>query len=57
MAELHELTAFQRRMLDLLAASIADGKECFLGVESGLTTSERNYLVEALRVRHRITIR
>ena len=57
MDETHELTRFQRRMLDDVAMRIADGKECFLGVEGELTISERNYLVEALRTRHRIVIK
>lgn len=51
------LTKFQMMRLRELARDIAEGRECYLGVEHLLSNGERNYLVEVLRTEHRIAIK
>ena len=51
------LTEFQMMRLRELAKDIAEGRECYLGVDPMLSKGERNYLVEVLRTKHRIAIK
>ena len=51
------LTEFQMMRLRELARDIAEGRECYLGVEHVLSKGERDYLLEVLRMTHRIVIK
>lgn len=51
------LTEFQMTRLRELARDIAEGRECYLGVEPMLSDGERNYLLDILRITHRIVIK